>query len=45
MSNLELTLSEQTRKMLESFKKVVNTVIGEEMLFTDYPEISHRQGN
>ena len=45
MSNLELTLSEQTRKMLESFKKVVDTVIEEEMPFTDYLEISYRQGN
>lgn len=35
----EKYISEQSKKMLESFKKVVDTIIEEEMPFPDYVEI------
>lgn len=39
MAEFKITVSEQTKKMLESFKKVVDTVIEEEMPFSDYVEV------
>lgn len=39
MTDLESSFSEQTKKMLMSFKKVVDTIIEEEMPLSDYVEI------
>ena len=39
MADLESSFSEQTKKMLISFKKVVDTIIEEEMPLSDYVEI------
>jgi len=39
MAELKITMSDQSKKMLESFKKVVDTIIEEEMPFSDYVEI------
>jgi len=39
MDELKITMSDQSKKMLESFKKVVDTIIEEEMPFSDYVEI------
>ena len=39
MSELRITMSDQSNKMLESFKKVVDTIVEEEMPFSDYIEI------
>lgn len=39
MADLESSFSEQTKKMLISFKKVVDTIIEEEMPLSDYVEM------
>ena len=39
MAELKIIISDQSKKMLESFKKVVDTIIEEEMPFSDYVEI------
>ena len=39
MTDLESSFSEQTKKMLTSFKKVVDTIIEEEMPLSNYVEI------
>lgn len=39
MTDLESSFSEQTKKMLTSFKKVVDTIIEGEMPLSDYVEI------
>ncbi|TES87052.1 hypothetical protein E3J95_00425 [Candidatus Aerophobetes bacterium] len=39
MAELKITMSDQSKKMLKSFKKVVDTIIEEEMPFSDYVEI------
>jgi len=44
MAELKITVSGQSKKMLESFKKVVDTIIEEEMPFSDYVEIVISKG-
>ena len=39
MAELKITISDQSKKMLEGFKKVVEAVIEEEMSFPDYVDI------
>ena len=39
MSEHKITISDQSKKMLNSFKKVVDTIIEEEMPLSDYVEI------
>ncbi len=39
MAELKITMSDQSKTMLESFKKVVDSVVEEEMPFSDYVEI------
>ncbi len=39
MAELKITMSDQSKKMLESFKKIVDTIMEEEMPFSDYVEI------
>ena len=39
MSEHKITISDQSKKMLDSFKKVVDTIIEEEMPLSDYVEI------
>lgn len=39
MAELKITISDQSKKMLESFKKVVDTIIEEETPFSDYVEL------
>ena len=39
MGELKITMSDQSTNMLESFKKVVDTIIEEEMPFNDYVKI------
>jgi hypothetical protein len=39
MTELKIAISAQSKKMLESFKKVVEAVIEEEMCFPDYVDI------
>ena len=39
MDELKVTMSHQSKKMLESFKKIVYTIMEEEMPFSDYVAI------
>ena len=39
MNAHKITISDQSKKMLESFKKVVDTIMEEEMSLSDYVEI------
>ena len=39
MAELRIAISDQSKNMLESFKKVVDTIIEEEMPYSDYVEI------
>ena len=39
MAELKITMSDQSRNVLDSFKKVVDAVIEEEMPFSDYVEL------